>query len=198
MKHRVVLLFGSFNPPTNAHMSMAIKAHEFYPDADIIFVPAHSNYLRDSKGVRRTFSATCIDRAELLQKACAPYMKVSRYEMNNEKASKTYDTLRSFDGYAEKILALGADNIEELTTWYRWAELVRENKFLVFSRNGHKLLPKALVPYKDNFRCVTNDYPDVSSTKVRYACKFRDYAYVFKACPYPVYRYLFEHADYFE
>ena len=62
---RAVLIPGSFNPVTKAHLLMGEQARSLFPDADVWFVPASSDYILKKTKNEAVFSEK--DRYEMLK-----------------------------------------------------------------------------------------------------------------------------------
>lgn len=171
--NKIVLIFGAFNPVTNAHINMGILAKKKYPDADVIFVPANSNFLKDWKKYNSEDTLSERDRLKLLYDAVKPY-GFGASEIDILSDGKTYNTVQLFNVLFEDkeiILCLGSDKLSEILTWYKGEELVKNYKFLIIVRDGVEKIPNELKKYKNNFTFMRGKYKGVSSTKVRNAVK---------------------------
>ena len=196
-KKTTVLIFGTFNPVTKAHINMGIQAHQVYPDADVYFVPTHRRYLEVDKRYSDTDILSDKDRLLLLKAAAGEFsFKVCTLEMENKVSGKTYDTVKAMQEFGDVTVCFGSDNLEQLHEWYRAEELVKENKFLVISRGVSRVkIPESLQQYSDNFHFENGIFDDVSSTKAREALRNSDWDTLRKMVPLWVYGYLIAKKD---
>ena len=128
-------IFGSFNPVTNAHIEMGLAARNALgPDAQIIYEPASDRYLRSWKGYRETDILPEDVRLRLPYEAAKEQgFIVSSIEIIGLTDGRTYNTL-AYYGLKDSVLCLGMDNIAELPKWYKWQELLKNMKLLIFRR----------------------------------------------------------------
>ena len=173
MKEKAVLIFGSFNPITNAHINMAETSKKMIPDADIIFIPAKEDFLRSWK--RFDDSSILKERVPLIKKVAERYgYTVSEIETKGIVDGKTVNTisyLKEHEGYGTVYLCMGTDKVNEIGTWYKGEELLRDNRFIILMRDEHTddILNAQSALYKDNFIFVREEssFMEISSTAVR-------------------------------
>lgn len=187
----VVLVFGSFNPVTNAHISMGLAAREKYPGVPIIFVPDSKNYIQENKNIDFEYILTDEERLKLLIDAVTPHhFFVSAVEINKVVNGKTFNTVVSFQSY-DPIICIGADNLEHLPTWYRSYDLVRKFRFLVVERTFYELrVPDEFSDYYSHFDFTSCDFPEVSSSQVRSAVKRNNFDFIKPVVPECTYNFL--------
>lgn len=200
MAHRgVVLLFGTFNPFTNAHLNIGVLAKEKYPDYDIFYVPAKAHFMTSYKGLSDSNIFPEEKRLECIRGAVSDFadFDVSDIEIKglvDGKSINTVDYFKKVLNYTDVVLCFGTDKVNELEDWYRGRELVRDNKFLIVTRDGDSLsdvMTEYTNKYRDNFTEISNDlYSNVSGTKVRQAIAEGDLAFVRAAVPEYVYNIL--------
>lgn len=173
MNKRAVLIFGAFNPVTNAHINMGVCAQREYPDADITYVLSGMDYLREWKGLKEGDTLSYSLRYRILRESLKPYGFIaSDIECQCVVLNYTYEIAEYFSNqYQEVILCMGADKLCELHKWHRGEELVSSFKFLVIIRNNSLgELDASLKKYECNFTYVDAlEYQEVSSTEVRKA-----------------------------
>ena len=202
--NKVLLIPGSFNPITNAHIDMALAAKKAV-DADIIyFIPAHDTYVAKKKtlipGYCRVNLINSIPNCD----------KDNMYALDVETTSffpqKTYNTINQLRDEAEKdynfneyYICLGMDNIKTLTTWYNWKPFVEENNFIACVREGQSLdnaLQEAgLTEYKERFTEIQIQENHTSSSLVRNLCEEGKFEQVKELVPENVYEYLVRFYD---
>ena len=128
------LFGGTFDPIHNAHIEIARAAADRFHLAKVLFVPA-ANPPHKPGGPAAAYE----DRVRMVELACAadPRFEVSRIE---DGAARSYSIVT-----IEKLLAagikplsflIGADAFREITTWYRWREVVAAVEFIVVTRPG--------------------------------------------------------------
>lgn len=193
----VCLIFGTFNPTTNAHINMAKVIHEKVPAADIIYVPAKKRFLESWKGLGTEHILQDKDRCSLLKEALEEltYAAVSTVEIDGLTDGKTYNTLRYFRetcGYSKLFLCFGTDKVAELERWYMGREMIAENSFLILTRDEalEAVMTDYTRQYAEHFAEVKSDMPGVSATQVREACESGDWELVKELVPANVYEYM--------
>lgn len=170
---RSVLVFGAFNPVTNAHIEIGLIAQKEYPDSHIIYIPSGENYLKGWKNLERPHILSSEARWRLLEKSIRPYgFDISDIELTGRGIvdGRTYNTLKY---YFDPIIVIGADKLDELEFWYRGEEILQHYEFLVITRNNSKgKLPKYLNHYESKLHYAEGNskYQEVSSSMVRQAC----------------------------
>lgn len=192
----VVLLFGAFNPFTNAHLHIGKLAREQYPDYDIYYVPARINYMLEWKGMNQTDIINEEIRLDMIRGAIGVLagFYVTDIEIKGVVNGKTYNTIRYFKeelGYDDVVLCMGTDKVDELETWYNGQDLVRDNKFLIITRNGESLDERMTAytrAYSSNFTEIKNtECSYVSASMIRDAISRGDWKKVEENVPFYVY-----------
>lgn len=185
-----ILIFGAFDPPTNAHIAMGNYLHFRYPNCLIVYIPAKNEYLK-SDWKKQVKILDLNTRVELLQNCTEDFVSVSDIEKN--LSGNTYDTVETYKKLTcipRFNIALGADNLKDINKWYKWDCLVEQNDFVIFTRGNKCQFPKYLEKYRKNFNFLKFHWGSVSSTKVREACQKEDWKTVEKLVPINVYEYL--------
>ena len=193
---RAILIFGTFNPVTTAHVNIGLKAGEMIPDSDVVYVPAKDEFLRSWKGFRD--DSIMQERVALLEKVSERYgFKVCHAELLGIVDGKTVNTIeymRNTVGYSDIILCMGTDKVGELDTWYKGEELVSQNRFIIFERGAtaDDVMDDLTRKYAGNFTFVKEDekYVDISATEVRNALAEGDMSTVRALVPDEVYEFL--------
>lgn len=161
---KVIVVFGgSFNPPLNSHFSLAEQIISEYKNVEkVIFVPVSEKY--EKEGLLNNKY-----RYEMLKCVCDKNEKfeVSDIELRKERQPFTIETLeRIQEKYQDKTIwfTTGSDNLKELNTWEKSAELVKKFKVLVLERdddcleeiiNNNKFLKEnenSFIKVKNNIR----------------------------------------------
>ena len=175
---KIAVLFGSFNPMTNAHIA-AMKTAVNHLQADLgLFVATNGQYLR-KKTIKRNdpFYLTEEERREIIEKACANEDKLSfwGFEMGgmNPARYKTLCKIQKQYPDAELYEIQGADKVHTISMSKTGEEYVSHIRFAVFDRDGIDL--EALIagdPLLNSHRDAFTLLPalaetEISSTAVR-------------------------------
>jgi len=196
-KKGIVLLFGAFNPFTNAHLLIGKLAKDRFPYYEICYVPSRINYMLEWKGMSKDSVMSEKLRYDLI-KGSIENLKdftVTDIELNGGVNGKTYNTVNYFRetlGYTDVVLCFGTDKVSELETWYKGKDLIKENHFLIITRSGDSLNDKMTeytTEWKDNFSELKNDLlTNLSASKIRDALSSHDWSYVKENVPEYVYK----------
>ena len=180
--NRVVVLGGSFNPPTLAHFRLLQAALDGLGAQTGYYVPSSGKYVQRKMKKTACPGEVCPDdmRLDMLRAMCQddPRMQISDAEMANAKLSgHTYETLQAIQALhpgAEVYFIFGADKMKVLPKWPTYDALTTDFRLLVFSRDGfdpEKLFAKnaRLGAKRDSFTFLPQPEgsEDVSSTAVR-------------------------------
>ena len=178
-KLRIAVLFGSFNPLTNAHISMLKGAVE-HLEADFgLFVATNGKYLkRKTVKIGDAFYLTEDERREIIVRACEGEDKLSfaTFELGgiNPSRFKTLCKLQKQYPDAEIYEVMGADKVHTLYKSSHAEDYLTQFKIAVIGRKGIDLEPMfAEQPILDAHRSSFVMLPelaegsDISSTEVR-------------------------------
>lgn len=164
---RVGIFGGSFNPPHNMHLDMALNLiNKQYVD-NVVFVPTGSKYKYKNNLIPDK------NRFEMLEILTNKYekMNVSSFELK-EEVVYTYQTLRHFKEQNENdeiYFICGTDNLSYMDKWMNGEEILRNYKILVIKRQGEDIneLLEKFKEYKENIIVADIDQRDISSTEIR-------------------------------
>jgi nicotinate-nucleotide adenylyltransferase len=171
---------GTFNPIHLGHLLAAESARDQFRLDKVIFVtsprPPHRNDLLLEAN----------ERFELVALAVAnnPYFEASPLEIERAGPSYTIDTVVHFaelyGSEAQINLLLGADNIMQITTWHRSAELCSQVRFLVAPRfsddtgagecaslNARPPLSSSAISSQCKYELIDFPAVDISSSEIR-------------------------------
>lgn len=203
---QAVLIIGTFNPITNAHIHIGKMALEMLPDARVFYVPAKDDFLKGWKGMNESMVLKEDERLMLVRKAAEPLgFMVSDVEIKGIVDGKTIHTAEYFKnvlGFDTVYFCMGTDKIPELHRWFEGERLISEYKFLVIERDGNTLdevMTEQTKAHADNFIRVQDDgsCADISSTKIRNACINGVLEEVKRDIPEEVYLYLKDRKELF-
>lgn len=158
---KIGIFGGSFNPPHNMHKKIALELIEKRYVDQVIFVPTGKKYpkkgLIDDK-----------ERYQMLSLMTESYdnLSVSDYEMKNN-LTYTYQTLAHFKKEyreSEIYFICGGDNLEQMTTWKNYEEILDNYKIIVMERGERRVLDQK--EYQ-NIIIAPLAPSNLSSTKIR-------------------------------
>ncbi len=116
----IALYGGSFDPPHIGHVRVVEAALASLPIDRLIIVPAYKNPFKQS------VCAPAHKRLEWLKRLFGdmPKVEISDFEIHQNRSVPTIETVEHFHPLYETIyLIIGADNLEKLSLWHRYAEL---------------------------------------------------------------------------
>ncbi len=170
---KIGIFGGCFNPPHNMHKNIATKLVEYGYLDKVILVPTGNDYIKQELiDVEKRYEMLRI----LIRNI--PYLRVSRFETTGGKV--TFETLNYFkQKYPEDEIYFicGSDNLEELSTWDLYEEILKKYKVLVITRN-HDKTDKIIEKYKSyqNHIIIGEiDENNISSTEIRKWVKLKKY-----------------------
>jgi nicotinate-nucleotide adenylyltransferase len=137
---RIGIYGGTFDPVHIGHLAIAEDARHALGLAQVLFVPAARQPLKDDAQ-----GATPAQRLEMVRLACAsnPCFAASDVELRRPPPSYTVDTLAALraaaDPATELVFILGADAARDLPRWHRAAEIPRLVRLAIVGRPGYSL-----------------------------------------------------------
>ena len=195
---KIVFIFGTFNPITNAHIRMGELAKTKFPDARIVYIPSKDRFLRGWKGMDEGSVMDGETRLMLMRDALSSYgFEASDIEMSEEMTGRTYDTLTALHAKypeSEFYICMGTDKLKEIHLWYKGEDLIKENKWLIIRRGNVPFDAQAsemILKNRENFTEILNDsFENVSASLVREALKEGHLETIKALVPANVYEYL--------
>lgn len=143
---RIVMLGGSFNPPTLAHFRL-LQAALDGTGADLgLFVPSCGPYVRRKMALTEHPQEVFADdiRLAMLDTMCNddPRMAVCKAEMSiTTPSSRSYRTMRDVqqqypDPRPEVCFIFGADKLADLPNWRSFPKMTQDFRLVIFHREG--------------------------------------------------------------
>lgn len=172
----VAIFGGTFDPVHRGHLAVARAAQGACKLARIYFVPAdippHKQRQPITEFEHRYAMLTLALRDE---KTFVPsLMESSRQEPvigGDARPNYTIDTVRRFRKTIKKgdrlFFIVGIDMFQDIDTWYKPKELLREVEFIVVSRPGYRL--PAVTVENSRIHLLASVAENVSSTAIRTA-----------------------------
>ena len=186
MNKTIVVLGGSFNPPTKAHTALLKSAVEQLNASFGIFVPSSKAYVERKMSKQKSFTYSEEQRLSMLEAICKdnPTLRVDDCEYGDDGRGHTYDTLcklqMKYPGY-KLIFVIGADKLTIVPRWHNSEAFFENFEFAVTHRNDidmEKIIRSnpMLSKYKSIFHEINVDdtFSNVSSTIARFYIIKRD------------------------
>ena len=182
MSNSVVVLGGSFNPPTIAHLKIIEAAIKAVNAECGVFIPSSNNYVTRKMSKKHTDNQVYTEEQrqkmlELLTENSDFSIFVDTWEYGDDGIGHTYNTLKhEAETYSNKKIysILGTDNLAWMCKWRYKDRLFSKFNFIVITRDGDNAQEiidndSTLSLYKDHFVIVKQ--PDgiehISSTLAR-------------------------------
>ncbi len=155
MNNRIVVMGGSYNPPTVAHLKLMVAAVEAVDACQGIFVPTAHEYVARKMKKQRCPQAVLSEsiRVAMLQSFCEkdPRLSVSQIQMVKTERGYDYEMLEEIQtDYpdAKIYFVTGSDKLYVLPRWHRVDELLGKFRILVAKRGEDDLEQiKEIRPY---------------------------------------------------
>lgn len=163
MSRKIGILGGAFDPIHYGHLLLASEAADQLNLGRVLFVPTfHSAH--QNKEIHTSFG----DRCSMVKLAIAGNddFEISKVESSIEGRSysvRTLGLLKETTPDAEFFFLIGADNLEQLDTWYQPEELVRLAMLAVAARPGHEIKPPPL----DNVTTISMPGIEIAASDIR-------------------------------
>ena len=138
------LFGGSFDPIHNGHLIVAQSVFEQLNLAELRFVVAREQPLKQGHG------APAEHRARMVGVAIAgePRFRLETLELDRTGPSYTVDTLRTLhlrEPGRELVVLLGSDAARDLDKWREAEEVARLSRIVVFGRGGEAVAASSLI-----------------------------------------------------
>lgn len=155
---------GSFNPIHNGHIALARQILEKGSLDEIWFMVSPQNPLKSADTL-----ADDNYRLKLVREALKDEQRITAcdYEFHMPRPSYTYDTLMSLRKDCpdrDFVLIMGGDNWERFHRWYKWEDILRQFRIIIYPRQGAAIDPASLPA---NVRLVDTTLYNISSTEIR-------------------------------
>lgn len=164
-----IVIGGSFNPPTIAHHMMLKELYKLNP-SKITLLPNGDTYKVSFNDKTLIPFNERFNMCQLLIDDLNGNFEINDLE-NQKEFNGIYYTLQKLN---HPYFVIGSDCLFELHKWIKYRDLVKENKFIVFTRKNNifEMLSfikedEFLNAYIDHFIFLEICFPDVSSSKFR-------------------------------
>ncbi len=134
-KIKIGILGGSFDPAHKGHLAISKKALKKFNLRSVIWSITNRNPFK--KKSSNNLKKRIIFCKKIIGKNKS--IKVKYFE-NIINSNKTIDLLNylSKDQKYELFFLMGADNLIYFHKWYKWKNILKKSKLLVFDRTGYK------------------------------------------------------------
>lgn len=143
MQEKIIVMGGSFNPPTLAHLRLMRSAIEQTGADRGVFVPSNHEYVRRKMKRAGTPSEVLPEalRLEMLLKMCEgdARLSVDACEYTREIKGYTYETMLSLQANNPEsalYFLAGGDKMDVISRWHRIDEFLRDFNIIVTRRDG--------------------------------------------------------------
>ncbi|NMC45131.1 MAG: nicotinate (nicotinamide) nucleotide adenylyltransferase [candidate division Zixibacteria bacterium] len=157
------IMGGSFNPIHVGHLIMAESVMYSRQAAGMLFVPAGNHPLKADRQM-----ADYADRVAMVRTALRgnPGFRLEEPPPGPGYTLDLIDCLRSRYPAADFFLAVGADIVEEFSSWYKYEELARCVRIAIAARPGYRFPPPGTGPLGAAERIIIPQI-DISSSDIR-------------------------------
>lgn len=158
----IAILGGSFDPPHKGHAIIANRLLKLFHFDRIWLMPCYQHpFSKSLSSADKRFKMTKYLEDDKI--------KVSDLEIKNKTISYTIDTLKFLTKKCPKdnfCWVIGADQIDNLTKWKKWQEIIDNYKLIVIPRTGFEKTQKKL---KNMIPIDRKKFPPIyiSSTLIR-------------------------------
>ena len=175
--NKIVVMGGSFNPVTKAHMRLLNDAKKLVEATSSIIVPTGDSYNKaDLIGYT--------DRSNMLKQVIDENTTVSDFEQLTIPHPKSIDTLSHISSMyptSSLYFIMGLDNFKYFKNWYHPHDILKHYNLIIINRETTNDLEECLKdpfyqPYLNKIYTLnTTDYFDISSSEVRSLIKQKKY-----------------------
>ena len=136
LSKRIAVMGGTFDPIHYGHLVAAEAVYCELSAERVIFIPA------GSPPHKKTRVTGALQRYQMTTLAIGdnPHFIASRMEIDREGETFTIDTIKCLHAEypeAEIFFIIGADEVYQLSTWYKAEELLKLCNFMAVTRPGH-------------------------------------------------------------
>ncbi len=165
---KIGLLGGSFDPVHRAHILLANAALSQLELDQVQLLPAADPWQR------KPLNASATHRLAMVELAIQGHNGLTANAAEIMRGGKTYtiDTLQNMPRTAQYFWILGADQLENFCTWYRWEDIVAYVHLVVARRPGSTVItPAPLAWLLDTLKKPLIEVPfepiAISATQIR-------------------------------
>ena len=168
-KKKLGILGGSFDPPHLGHVKISLEAKKRFKLNTIIWAVTNKNPFK--KKCKNSLEERIFLSKKLTLKK--NFIKIDYYE-KELRSNRTINLIRFLEKKhlnSQIFFIIGADNLINFHKWFKWRDICKKCKILVFDRDGYKSKSLKSVAYqklgKKTFDFITFDKVNISSSKLR-------------------------------
>ena len=132
---KIAILGGSFDPPHLGHILIAHQVIEFADMDQVWFMPNYSTGAQHAVFQKKLSSAQ--DRLTMSKLLEDGKIKISDFEISENKRSITIDTLQALSNkYQEHTFywIIGSDKLKTFYLWDDWQKIITDYRLIIFPR----------------------------------------------------------------
>jgi len=177
-KTKIGIMGGTFNPIHNGHLIIAEDVREKCGLDKVLFIPSGQPPHKPDTEV-----IDARQRYEMVRMAVEnnPFFEASRIEVDRNGLTYTINTLQElkkiYGEGADLYFIIGADVVEELTTWREFRQVFQMCEFIAVLRPGYNdsdfenAIEKNRKDFGAKIRQVRSRLIDISSSEIRKRCE---------------------------
>ena len=134
-KIKIGILGGSFDPAHKGHLAISKEALKKFKLKSVIWAITNKNPFK--KKTKKNLENRIFFCKKIIGKNKSKKIK---YFENIIHSNKTADLIKYFSKNKkyELFFLMGADNLINFHKWYKWKEILKKSKLIVFDRHGYK------------------------------------------------------------
>ena len=134
-KIKIGVLGGSFDPAHKGHLAISNEALKRFKLKNIIWAITSQNPLKQKKS--SALKKRIVVCKKIIGKNKLIKVKYFENETGSNRTTDTVDYLTKNKNY-EIYFLIGADNLVNFHKWYKWKNILKKIKLIVFDRHGYK------------------------------------------------------------
>jgi len=170
---KVGVIGGSFNPPTIGHIQLIELCSKYF---DIIIVVPCNRHRQKNNLISNKHR---IDMLKLIKFNTGNiFIEDNKFFIKlSDKSYELFKEIKHIDSNCDYYAIFGADNINNIKTYFNYEKLIEENNFCIVERKGY--VSNNLELFKSNpnniFIQNNDDIMEISSTEIRNNINNREY-----------------------
>ena len=167
-KIKIGILGGSFDPALEGHLAISKEALKKFNLRSVIWAVTNQNPFKEKS--MNDLKKRIVICKKIVGKNRSIKVKYFEDIIYSNKTADLIDYLNKNKKY-ELFFLMGADNLINFHKWYKWKNILKKSKLIVFDRHGYKKKSlnsktyKSLVEKKITF--VESNKVNISSSQLR-------------------------------
>ena len=134
-KIKIGILGGSFDPAHKGHLAISKEALKKFNFKSIIWAITNQNPFKEKS--TNDLKKRIVICKKIIGKNKSIKVKYFEDIINSNKTADLIDYLNKNKRY-ELFFLMGADNLINFHKWYKWKNILKKSKLIVFDRHGYK------------------------------------------------------------